>query len=97
MPLSAVEAWININNSVDHLKKSGLGLCKECSSELSGAFAIFVTVVLNGITETVLDRGKFNTNENYFSMFWPNLLGRYLQKGATAVSEDRASAYFYLT
>ncbi len=43
------------------------------------------TVVLNGIVGTVLDRRKFNAKTNYFSMFWPNLLGRYLQKGASLV------------
>ena len=41
--------------------------------------------VLNGIIGTVLDRRKFNAKTNYFSMFWPNLLGRYLQKGASLV------------
>ena len=33
------EASIAVNNSVQHLKKSGLWLCKGCSSELPGAFA----------------------------------------------------------
>ena len=34
------EASIAVNNSVQHLKKNGLWLCKGCSRELSGASAI---------------------------------------------------------
>ena len=34
------EAWIAVNKSVKQLKENGMWLCKGCSTELSGAFAI---------------------------------------------------------